>query len=403
MTATASSEDSSRMTVGITLPGGGTGVMPESMLSGGELGGYVRFRSEILDVAQNSLGRIALVLAETVNTQHRLGQDLNGTLGGNFFSAPSPVVVTRSSPAYAGTAQIGLAVATPADLTVSDYRLTAAGAASFTLTRLSDNATVFSGAALPQTVEGLTISVASGAAAAGDSWLIQPTRSAATDIGMTLTDARSIAAATPVRTGAGTGNLGSGTISAGSVSSTTGLPLAASPGGDITLTFNSTTNQFAVTGGPGGTLAYNPSTESGGKTFTFATVGGFSFSIAGVPSNGDTFVISRNASGVADNRNALLLAALQTANTLAGGTTSFQSAYSQLVSTVGNKTREIEVTAAAQNSMLGEATEAQQSTSGVNLDEEAANLLRYQQLYQACGRMIEIAGRIFDQILEMGR
>ena len=112
---------------------------------------------------------------------------------------------------------------------------------------------------------------------------------------------------------------------------------------------------------------------------------------------------SRNASGVTDNRNALLLGGLQTASTLAGGTASYQSAYAQIVSSVGNKTREVEVTAAAQESMLQEAKDAQQSASGVNLDEEAANLLRYQQLYQASGKMIEIAGKLFDQLLEMGR
>ena len=403
MTATAATEDSSRSVVGITLGGGGTAAMPESLLSGGELGGLLKFRSESLDPAQNSLGRVALVLAETFNSQHRLGQDLNGALGANLFTAPTPAVITRSSPAYAGTAVIGVATATPASLTASDYRLTAAGAGSFSLIRLSDNVTVFSGVGLPQTVDGLTLSVSAGAAAAGDSWLIQPTRNAAANIGVALTDARSIAAAAPVRTGAGADNLGSGSISAGSVTTTTGLPLAASPGGDITLAFDSTLNQFTVTGGPGGTLAYNPATEGAGKTFSFPTVGGFTFTLAGTPNDGDSFVISRNASGVTDNRNALLLGGLQTASTLAGGTASYQSAYAQIVSSVGNKTREVEVTAAAQESMLQEAKDAQQSASGVNLDEEAANLLRYQQLYQASGKMIEIAGKLFDQLLEMGR
>ena len=403
MTATAATEDSSRTVVGVTLGGGGTAAMPESLLTGGELGGLLKFRSESLDPAQNSLGRVALVLAETFNSQHRLGQDLTGALGASFFTAPTPAVITRSSPAYAGTAVIGVATATPANLTTSDYRLTAAGAGSFSLVRLSDSVTVFSGVGLPQTVDGLTFSVSAGAAAAGDSWLIQPTRNAAANIGVALTDARSIAAAAPVRTGAGADNLGSGSISAGSVTTTTGLPLAASPGGDITLAFDSTLNQFTVTGGPGGTLAYNPATEGAGKTFSFPTVGGFTFTLAGTPNDGDSFVISRNASGVTDNRNALLLGGLQTASTLAGGTASYQSAYAQIVSSVGNKTREVEVTAAAQESMLQEAKDAQQSASGVNLDEEAANLLRYQQLYQASGKMIEIAGKLFDQLIEMGR
>ena len=115
------------------------------------------------------------------------------------------------------------------------------------------------------------------------------------------------------------------------------------------------------------------------------------------------FTISANSAGVSDNRNALLLAGLQTGKTLAGGTASYQSAYAQIVSDVGNKTREVQVTATAQESVLKQAEDARQSLSGVNLDEEAANLLRYQQAYQASGKMIEIAGKLFDQLLEMGR
>ncbi|MFZ2910975.1 MAG: flagellar hook-associated protein FlgK, partial [Candidatus Desulfobacillus denitrificans] len=177
-----SGEDASRMTVGITLASGGTAALPEAMLTGGTLGGLLAFRRESLDTAQNALGRIALGLAETFNAQHRLGQDLTGALGGNFFTAPAPQVITPNNPPNGGTAAIGVAVASAANLTTSDYRLTANGGGNYTLVRLSDSTTVFSATALPQTVDGLTISLASGAANAGDSFLIQPTRAAAHDI-----------------------------------------------------------------------------------------------------------------------------------------------------------------------------------------------------------------------------
>lgn len=391
-----SGEDASRMTVGITLASGGTAALPEAMLTGGTLGGLLAFRRESLDTAQNALGRIALGLAETFNAQHRLGQDLTGALGGNFFTAPAPQVITPNNPPNGGTAAIGVAVASAANLTTSDYRLTANGGGNYTLVRLSDSTTVFSATVLPQTVDGLTISLASGAANAGDSFLIQPTRAAAHDIAVALTDARSIAAAAPIRTAASNGNSGTGAISAGSVNAPP--PVNANLTQTVTITFNNPPTTFDVAGTGTGNPAGVAYTAGGSISYN-----GWTVQIGGTPAAGDVFTISANSAGVADNRNALLLAGLQTGKMLAGGTASYQSAYAQIVSDVGNKTREIQVTATAQESVVKQAEEAQQSLSGVNLDEEAANLLRYQQAYQASGKMIEIADKLFNTLLELGR
>lgn len=391
-----SGEDASRMTVGITLASGGTAALPEAMLTGGTLGGLLAFRRESLDTAQNALGRIALGLAETFNAQHRLGQDLTGALGGNFFTAPAPQVITPNNPPNGGTAAIGVAVASAANLTTSDYRLTANGGGNYTLVRLSDSTTVFSATVLPQTVDGLTISLASGAANAGDSFLIQPTRAAAHDIAVALTDARSIAAAAPIRTAASNGNSGTGAISAGSVNAPP--PVNANLTQTVTITFNNPPTTFDVVGTGTGNPAGVAYTAGGSISYN-----GWTVEIGGTPAAGDVFTISANSAGVSDNRNALLLAGLQTGKTLAGGTASYQSAYAQIVSDVGNKTREIQVTATAQESVVKQAEDAQQSLSGVNLDEEAANLLRYQQAYQASGKMIEIADKLFNTLLELGR
>lgn len=107
--------------------------------------------------------------------------------------------------------------------------------------------------------------------------------------------------------------------------------------------------------------------------------------------------------GNADNGNALKLAALQTALTMADGTTSYEGAYGQLVSLVGNKTNELKIMSAAEEGMLEGAINAQQAFSGVNLDEEAANLIRYQQAYQAAGKMMQIASQLFELLLTIGR
>ena len=396
LAAIQSGEDASRMTVGITLAGGGTAALPESMLSGGTLGGLLAFRSESLDAAQNALGRIAIGLAETINAQHRLGQDLTGALGGNFFTAPAPQVLYPNTPLNGGTAVIGVAVASANSLTTSDYRLTANGGGNYTLTRLSDNATIFAAAALPQTVEGLTISLAAGAANAGDTFLIHPTRAAAANIAVALTDARSIAAAAPIRSAAANANTGTGAISAGSVNAPP--PPNANLTQPVTITFDDPPTTFDVNGTGTGNPANVAFTAGGDITYN-----GWTIRISGAPAAGDVFTISANSAGVSDNRNALLLAGLQTGKTLAGGTASYQSAYAQIVSEVGNKTREVEVTITAQESVFKQAQDAQQSLSGVNLDEEAANLLRYQQAYQASGKMIEIATKLFDTLLQLGR
>ena len=99
----------------------------------------------------------------------------------------------------------------------------------------------------------------------------------------------------------------------------------------------------------------------------------------------------------------MLLGALQTRNTMEGGTVTYQSAYSTIVAQVGNKTREVEITGKAQQSLLDQAQSTRDQLSGVNLDEEAANLLRYQQAYQAAAKVISIASTLFDEILALGR
>ncbi|MEO6146303.1 MAG: flagellar basal body rod C-terminal domain-containing protein, partial [Sulfuriferula sp.] len=189
-------------------------------------------------------------------------------------------------------------------------------------------------------------------------------------------------------------NTGSGTISAPTVN--TPPPPNANLQQPVTITFTSPTtfdvsgtgtgNPTGVTYTPGANINYN----------------GWTAQITGTPASGDSFAVSSNIGGVGDSRNALLLGALQTSNTLAGGTTTYQGAYSQLVSSVGNKTNELNVSSSASNNLLTGLVQAQQSESGVNLDEEGSNLLRYQQAYQAAGKVMQIASQLFSTLLTLG-
>ena len=388
LAATSSLDDPQRTEVGYTI-GGSVTQLGASTFQGGSLGALLSFRANDLDAAQNALGQVAAGLARSFNDQHQLGQTLSGAAGGNFFTPPVPDVISRTT--NTGTATVAATISNAGAMTASDYRLSYNGA-NYTVMRLSDNTTT-TYATLPQTVDGITLSIASGAVASGDSFLIEPTRNAARAIGMNLTDPAGIAAAAPIRSAASGNNAGNATISAGTVNAPP--PQNANLTQPVTITFTGA-GTFNVTG----TGTGNPSgvAYTSGNSITY---NGWTVQIAGTPVAGDVFTISSNSGGVADGRNALALATLQTQNLLAGGTANYQGIYSQMVSQVGSKTQQTSVMAQTQDTMVQQSTAAQQSVSGVNLDEEAANLLRYQQAYQAAGKMIQIAQTLFQTVLDL--
>jgi flagellar hook-associated protein 1 FlgK len=390
---------------------GTNATLQQSSLQGGNLGGFLTFRDTTLTNAQNALGRVAMGIAGTMNQQHQMGQDLNGELGTNFFGQPMPA-------AYSNTTNKGTGVVTAsinnsddfAALTGSDYSLKFDGGSSYTLTRLSDNTkTVFADGLLATSVDGLTLTSTAGAVA-GDTYLIRPTVDGARDITVGFSDPAKIAAAVPIRTNATLDNQGTARIAAGTVNATPLTPDPSHPQTDrnlknpVTITFTSATTFDVFDAKAGVNIATGVAYEDGGDI----SYNGWTSQIAGVPSAGDTFTVGPNTNATADGNNALLMANLQTKNTLGaptGGepTTTFQGAYAQWVSDVGNKTRELQVTSTAQTSMAEQSVATQQSFSGVNLDEEAANLMRYQRAYQAAGKAMQISNTLFDTVLELGK
>lgn len=393
-------DDPERTNVALVGVGGTALTLPESQITGGSLGGLLNFRSQTLDEAQNALGRIALTLAQNFNDQHRLGQDLTGALGANFFNVSAPTASASSLNAGSGAPTVSIDAPTIDRLTSSDYQLAFVGG-NYRLTRLADNQ-VQNFATLPQTVDGITIAVGSWLPAANDSALIQPTRGGAGSIAVAFSDARQIAAAAPIRTATALINTGTASISAGTVNAPP--PTNASLQHKVTLTFTSATT-FDVRDVTTATTLASGITYASGANITY---NGWATQISGNPATGDTFTVEANTGGVADNRNAALLGALQTRSTMIGGSTSgptasYQSAYTQIVSAVGSKANEVAAIGAAQQGLADHATQALQSLSGVNLDEEAANLLRYQQAYQASAKVLQIAGKVFDEILALGR
>jgi flagellar hook-associated protein 1 FlgK len=395
---TTSATDQSTLELAYVSAKGAVSRIPQSALQGGNLGGYLNFRDNMLDPARNALGRIAIGIADTFNAQHQQGLDLKGALGGAFFSAGTPLVTAATT--NVGNSAVTATISDPGALTTDDYLLQFDGAA-YTLFNRTTNTAIqsFTAAALatPQTVAGtgITLQLTPGSIAdvSGDSYVIRPTVAGARDFGLLLTDPARIAAANPVRANAPLTNLGNATITQPTV--TGGLPLNVNLQQPITLTFTSaTTYTVSGTGAPAGVQTYTSGSD--------ITINGWTTKITGTPAAGDSFSIVANNNATTDGTNILKLAQLQTTNTLVNGTTSYQGAYGQLVAQVGTQTRELEVTSKAQASMLAQVSKAQQSVSGVNLDEEAANLLKYQQAYQAAAKAMAISQSMFDSLLQLG-
>ncbi|WP_293780279.1 flagellar hook-associated protein FlgK [uncultured Oxalicibacterium sp.] len=404
LSVVSSSTDSGRLQVGYTL-NGTVLTIPESSMVGGNLGGLFEYRANSLDQIQNALGRIAIGLATTFNAQHRLGQDQSGAMGTDFFNVASPQINAGNNSAGAN---ISAAFSDVNALTTNDYKLSYDGT-NYRVVQMPDGVAIHSSSTFPTgVIPGVTLTE-TGAMAAGDEFLIRPTASGASEFSVLLKDVRQIAAAAPIVTAATTGNAGTGSISQGAVNSaytsatvTPGVTLTYNAGTPATLSGFPSTLPVTVTAN-GTTTTYPAGTAVPYTADAQISFGGVDIQISGQPTSGDTFTIGANVSGSAgDNRNMLLLGALQTKNVLQGGTASFNSAYGQIVSLVGNKTRELKVNSEAESGLLQQIQNAQQSESGVNLDEEATNLLRYQQAYQAAGKVMQAVSDMFDTLIALG-
>jgi flagellar hook-associated protein 1 FlgK len=400
--------DLTRLTVGYAT-GDKVTQLPENALAGGELGGLLEFRTGTLDRVQNSIGRLAIGMAFTVNAQHKLGVDGSGQQGKDFFVQAPAYVAAAVDNASTSTGKVGAVVTDPTQLTDSDYKVESDGS-NFFVTRLSDNNRTkidpYNAAGTTRTIDGVEFNF-SGAAAAGDNYLVRPTVNGASGFQLALSDVGQIAAGSPIATSAPIANKGTGLVSAGSVSADY---YSAPPALPVSLSFDSAGGQ--LTGFPAGatvSMTFNgtTTTHTGGSA-PFQAGASYSFSgvnltMSGVPQNGDTFNVNANTAGTADTRNIQALGALQTKNIFNGGSATYQSAFAQTVSAVGNKTREVQVNASAGEALLKQVQGAASDVSGVNLDEEATNLLKYQQAYQAAGKVMQIANTIFDTLLSIGR
>lgn len=439
-----------------------------TQLSGGELGGLIRYREEVLDATLNSVGRLAIAINSEINAQLGQGLDLKGDVGVALFNNLNDAQLTdlRARPYADNISSVDASVSIRDSqlLTASDYRLEYDGVsapAGYTARRLSDNAvmTVSADGAGGWRLsdgngvdQGITVNL-TGTPNAGDRFLLQPTRRGAADISSVLDQPDQLAFAAPLRSQANLQNAGNGVI--GQPNVTLVIDPASLPQqnfvsdplrlqnlqalGSIELRFNQATNQLEfvtplpagvsitsvpqtsppppaapapaptpitglnVTPGQSNNLSYAIVVTSGGVTQSYTVEQTFS----GRPVEGDRFSVGQNLSGVSDNRNALRLVDLQNAqvvgvssgpNGLVAGV-SFTDGYGDLVERVGTLTAQARIDDTATSAILKQATDNRDSLSAVNLDEEAANLIKFQQYYQASAQIIQVARSLFDTLI----
>ena len=400
----------------------------------GKIGGLLAFRDDILVPAQNQIGQMGIALADSFNQQNRLGMDANGELGGDIFDIPTVSAFVYQ--ANSGTANISATVEAGkgSELPASDFVITYTGNPNEVSIQPIDNKGEPLGAATTATFVGGGINSANnpgvdlfglqltmaGAGNPGDKFQIKLNSEAAANISLTTGRGEDLALASPIRTADDINNTGSGAISAGSVSSVTagGFTTTTPPAlanGDITIVKAAGTNDYLISDGNGANV---PITIAPPGKNVLAGLGapydgyGFDFDIEGSPATGDSFTLEFNKGGFDDNRNGLKLAELQNGDFVRQNVVSssdadnhktFNQAYAGLVTDIGVVTGQAKTNGAAFDALAQQSEAWYESLSGVNLDEEAANLLRFQQSYAASAQVLSTARAIFDTLLNAAR
>ncbi|EPJ80429.1 flagellar hook-associated protein FlgK [Pseudomonas sp. CFII68] len=434
--------------IGIQLNSGSSSMDLTSVLTGGEIGGLMRYRSTVLDPAMNELGRVALVVADQMNSVQASGIDMNGAFGSNLFTnINSAAQISQRSVASlnnsAGSGNFNIAIKDSGKLTTNDYKVTFTTGTDYTVQRLPDGTSMgaFNTATTPPPViDGFSMTFANGTAAAGDTFKLTPTRNEAANIKTEMTDSKRLAIAAPLGAAITPGGSGTLTIPAsGQPSMTTKLDIY--DAATTTIIQNGIKNSmpvkvvFGATAASGASQAYQLLDAKGGlissgtikpgesntlslsvplKDATGAPIFDssvppvqrtvtFDMSIAGAPSEGASISIGLSQPGSLDNRNGTVLAGLQTAKTVDTGSSSkgisLNDAYGKLVEGVGAKAAQGKLDSAATGAILDNAKNARDSLSGVDLDEETGNLVKFQQYYTASSQIIKAAQEIFSTLI----
>jgi len=389
--------------------------MDEAMLGGGEVPGLLRFQNNDLIEGRNLLGRLTLAISSSMNTQHKLGLDLDGAVGGDLFTptdlntAANIRAPTAPAVLNTGNAVLSMAIDDVTKFAASDYEISFTAFDAGSIVRRSDGqVTGFS--AVPVVIDGLSIAVTSGAAAAGDRFLLKPFSTSASNIDAEFSTPRSLAVASPIVGKMGTLNTGSLQLS--------GLVARDNPPTNLPVTITFTgTNTYTRSDYPAGPLTpftYTSGTPIEGSVPATAPLSQWSLVLQGSPKAGDTFTVvgindtsidpltnqpyNNNVDYTLNSGNAGAMVALRDLAMFDGS--AMTDGYASMISQIGIRAQSANYSAEVSSSIAANLETDRTGVSGVNLDEEAAKLLQYQQAYQASAKVVQVAQGIFDTLIQ---
>lgn len=398
--------DPTRMAIGIAE---GSGLRPLSagLLTHGQIGGLLRFQNEDLAAARATLGQMAVAYAARIDGQLARGLDLEGNAGAPLFQLGSPRVNAAST--NAGSAGLGVQITDAARVRAEDYELRydgsqwhllradgsvpAGGPYGYTDAALAGGVTV---AAL-----GLGLQRSGGPAVAGDRFLLQPLARAAADMRRVLDDPRGLAAASPLSAYTDSANTGSARVGALVM---TAPRLSTDP---LRLTFGAVVPATPPATVDGVAYSWSRGAASGSGTWTPGqplAIGEFALTLTGVPAAGDRLEVVPTPFPATSNGNAMALAALRDEALVgrradgSGGET-ITDAWASAMATVGVRVQSAATAADIAAAVRVAAERQREARSGVNLDEEAARLIQFQQSYQAAAKVLQVAQQVFDTLL----
>jgi flagellar hook-associated protein 1 FlgK len=385
-------------------------LMDENTLGGGEVSGLLRFQNTDLVEGRNLLGRLTMAISTEMNTQHALGLDLDGNVGGDIFSpvtfgGSNVLIPTAPATLNTGATSLGLSINDTSKFVASDYEVNFSSATAGSITRRSDGVvTNFDFAVTnPVVLDGINITKGAGVAAAGDRFLLKPFSTSASAIQREFSTPRALAVASPVVGQMGSANTGS--LQQASLVARSNPPSIV----PVKLTFinsNTYTRSDELPIPNTTSYPYTPGVPIEGTVPATNPLTQWSLVLQGSPRAGDTFTVSNtkvlDAAGTINLKlnagNASAMMNLRDKALFDGA--ALTDGYAGLISQIGIRGQSANYAAEISTNLASNLEKDRTGVSGVNLDEEAAKLLQFQQAYQACSKMIQIAQNIFDTLMQ---
>jgi flagellar hook-associated protein 1 FlgK len=395
LVAQSDAADPSHVTMAVSISGQITQLSTYD-IGEGSIGGLMRFQDSDLADARNRLGQLVTAVATAVNQQQGLGLDLQGQTGSPLFAFDGPRAVPAASNAKDGNgafvASVSLSVVDASALKASDYLLEAdpANAGGYIVTRQADGK-VFQPVLDGDVIDGFAITMGANGPGPRESFTLKPVSASANNLTVLLKNPQGIAAANPVTAVASAANKGTATVGAVDI-----VSAPTDPYQKLSINFTDDVGGYEILDEGAGLVASG--TFSAGQPIA---LNGMELSLGGLPRQGDVITIAPTTHPAASNGNALRFDSMAQRLLVDGQTAA--DAYANALADVGVRVQGALASADNSATVSSQAQTTLTGVVGVNLDEEAARLIQYQQSYQAAAKMLQTAQTLLDTIIGIVR